>query len=95
MWISEEKFKEVLQELGINYKGLTKSGEPRLEYKNMEFTIGRKEKLGENEKGYKIDSIRKIIEKISIEESKEKKISPGQARHELYQKLKKILGGDF
>lgn len=84
-FISEEKFREILEKLEIEYKGLTKSGEPILDYKGFQFTIARKSK-----KGYKIDVIKKILNKLSLEKAKEKNQSPGEVYHELEKKLKEI-----
>jgi len=88
-FISEEKFKEILNVLGIEYAGLTKSGEPRLKYNGKEFTIGRKKKFG-NEEGYKLETITNLLKKISLEEARKRETSPGVVFHELKEKLRSI-----
>jgi len=88
--ISEDTFKKIIEEIGIAYKGTTKSGEPRLTYRGKEFTISRK-----TDEGYKADSIKKIIDSIKLEKSREEGKSPGEVYHELVQKVREIIGGDF
>lgn len=84
-FISDEKLKKILELLEIEYGGLTKSGEPILNYKGNKFTISRKK-----DKGYKSNVIEKILSKVSIEKAKEENKNPKQIYHELEKKLKEI-----
>ena len=94
-YISEELFRKILEKLDVEYRGLTKAGEPRLVYNNREFTVGRKGKIRGGEEGYKVEVIDKIISQIALEKSKEERKSPGEIIHRLKQQIKTIVGGDF
>ena len=88
-YISEEKFKQILDALGLKYEGITKSGEPILNYNNTRFTLPRKEKFG-FEEGYKPEVLNKMLEKVSIEKAKQEQRNPKQVYHELKEKIKHI-----
>jgi hypothetical protein len=94
-YISEEQFKKILEKLNVEYRGITKSGEPRLAYNGREFFVGRKEKIRGGEEGYKIDVANKIIHHVALERSKKEKKTPGEISHLLRQELKEIIGADF
>ncbi len=91
--IKHEIFLKILEEIGAEYKGLTKSNEPIVEYKGKIITIGRKKKF--NGEGYKDEAIKKIIQFVALEKSKEEGKSPGEIQHMLQQKIKQIVGYDF
>jgi len=91
--IDHDVFLKILKEIGAVYGGLTKSNEPIIEYNGRKITIGRKKKF--NGEGYKEESIKKIIEIIAIEKSKQENKTPKQAYHELKEKVKRIIGYDF
>ncbi len=88
--ISQDAFKKIMDEFGVEYKGVTKSGEPRLMNMGKEFTTSRK-----TDKGYKAESIKKIIDIIKLEKSANEGISPGEAYDILIKKARQIIGADF
>ncbi|MEM4358205.1 MAG: hypothetical protein QW244_02535 [Candidatus Pacearchaeota archaeon] len=94
-YASEEVFKKLLEKLGVKYRGVSKSGEPQLQYGNRLFSISRKEKFKGGNEGYKVEAIRKMLGIVSLEKSKEERKSPGAVYNELMKISKEILGSDF